>query len=108
MCMEDIRIGRKVQTAARIVNLADNSNTPLVAFSADRVFLSVSTNSLQARIAPSGGDATSDGSFLVGSAVAPLHFHVDRYGDAVTKPWTGSGIGGGVDVLVIEGFLEAR
>lgn len=108
MCMEDVVIGRAKRTGAKVVTLANGVDTPLVSQEGSRTHLMIATSGAAATIASDGAVGTGTGNIPISGTLPPLNFDIETHGDIVTKAWTGAGVAGAVNVIVIETFLERQ
>lgn len=103
--MEDKRLGRRTKTGATPKTLGNGVSTPIVGGSEKRVHISFGTTGAACRIAPDGGNDIGGASYALSGTLPPLDFDIEIHGDIVTKPWSGSGVAGAVDIIVLESFL---
>lgn len=106
MCMDDFRIGRKLRTAVRPVNVSSVSPNIIVSFNASRTHLSFGTQGGNVGIGTKDIDLTGAAGYVVGRQVPKLEFDIQTDGDIVTKEWTGFVAGADQIIVITETYLD--
>lgn len=109
MCWEDIKIGRRLSTQVKQLNLSAGVNTTLVTADPTRVFLAVYGNGINAcRIAPVGFSSGGTQGFTVSTTHPFLEFPIDRYGTLVVGQWSIEAAGVDQVVFVVESRIDSK
>jgi hypothetical protein len=106
MCMEDIRIGRKIKTTFRYVALSATA-APIVKPNPNRVFIMIGVPSTNPAIVGPDSSVSLTAGISIFNTSKPLLLTVKKHGDIVIKGLWGITFPSAT-VGIIEGFLEEK
>lgn len=106
MCMEDVRMGREMQSATTHVSAPDATSVPLVGASKYRTHLAIYHDLGTGVVCPSDIDMAANGGIFVTTGNAPIEIDIQTHGPVVTEAWSIRGEGATLHVIVIESFLR--
>jgi len=86
MCLEDIRLGRKIQYSQTIINVGAAS-IRIVEDDPKRVSLSIYPNRVQTYTLSTSEPVVYDSGIPLGPSFHPIHLNIKDDGQAVIKAW---------------------
>jgi len=106
MCLEDIHLGRALNSETRTVNLPIGVATRIAAADPKRVRMLISAAGFTCNYAPSQIGITINLGIRVATTAPPLMLRVEDIGNAITQEWFGIANGGNADPVIITSTLE--
>lgn len=108
MCMEDIRIGRELNTNYKVINVVATVITRLASADPKRVSIAFGSTATQIYFQPGPSSIAAETGFGSLSNGEPFVARIQDYGQAVCQEWFGYSPVGDNLVTVIENTLERK
>lgn len=105
MCMEDVRLGRKVSVVQKTIALTVNSQSLLDA-DPKRVSVIICTPTLDTVTISLSDPAILASGILLTPSLPPIHLDIKSHGNLVCKAMNIIGVAGTGNITILEGRLD--
>lgn len=109
MCMQDIQLGRELQSQARLVTVPAGASTPLCGVDVNRTRIVISADGVtKLTVGPSTIALATSAGIALTPQTPVIVLTVEEYGLLITQSWNGFCNATPVVATVIESTLERR